>query len=57
MKELIQRLYSVIEVLPIIKKVELIDKYKFAKIVLNKHFNSFVIYAAAVNISMTIYPD
>ena len=47
-KELTQRFYTVAEILPTIKWVELIDKKKFVKAVPNEESKTFVVYVAAL---------
>lgn len=54
-KELIQRFYITIKALPITKRVEIIDKYKFVKVALNKYFNTFVIYITVIKLLIAIY--
>lgn len=43
-KKLIQRLYIFAKALQTIKQVEFIDKKKFAKVILNKKFKTFIVY-------------
>lgn len=43
-KKFTQKLYPTAEVLPIVKKVELINKYKFVEMALEKNPNTFVTY-------------
>ena len=56
-KKLIWRSYIIAEALPTTKRVEIIDKKKFAKLALDKHIEAFVIYVTSLNFnSMPIYP-
>lgn len=47
-KKLIWSSYIIFETLPKVKKVELINRPKFAEIVLDQNVNNFVIYVAAL---------
>ena len=47
-KELIWRFYTAVEYLPIIKRIELIDKKEFAKAALNEESKTFVVQIAAL---------
>ena len=47
-KELIWRSYIAAEALPTIKRIELIDKKKFAKAALNEKFQTFMVYVSAL---------
>lgn len=56
-KKLIWRSYSIAKALSTAKRVELIDKKKFAKVTLDKESETFVVYVAALEapiIEMTI---
>lgn len=56
-KKVVQRTYTIAEGLPTIKRVEFIDKKKFAKAVLNEDVKAFLIHVSSLNLgSMTIYP-
>ena len=58
-KKLTWRSYTAAEALPTTKRVELIDKREFAKAVLDKEFETFVVYIIALKIPlvrMAIYP-
>lgn len=59
-KKLTQRSYTATEALFITKQVELIDKKKSAKIILDENFDTFIVYIAALEAlpeitEMTIY--
>lgn len=54
LRKFIERFYDTIEVLSTTNKIELIDKRKFAKVILNNNFKIFVIYVATL-IMMPIY--
>lgn len=57
-EELTWRSYTIAKALPITKKVELIDKHKFAKTALDENLETFVIYVATQETSeMIIYPS
>lgn len=57
-RELIQRFYTAVEVLPTTKKMELINKHEFAKAALDKISKTFVVYIATLEASgITIYPS
>lgn len=59
-KKLIWRSYTTVKALPIIKKMEFIDKKEFAKAFLDENSKTFVIYVEileALIIKMTIYPS
>lgn len=43
-KSLIYKSYSIAEVLFIARQVKMIDKYKFAKVALNKYYKMFIMY-------------
>lgn len=47
-KKLAWRSSTITEALYIAKRVELIEKYEFAKVALNKNANIFVVYIAAL---------
>lgn len=55
------RSYTIFEALHIARQVKLIDKYEFAKVVLDKNFKTFVIYIAILEapgpIKMTVHPS
>lgn len=42
------RTYTIIEALPIAKRVELIDKHEFAKVALDKNFEMFMVYVSTL---------
>lgn len=46
-EELIWKSYIVVEALPTTSQVKLIDKREFAKVVLDKNFETFIIYVGA----------
>lgn len=48
--------YIAIKGLPIIKRVKLIDKKKFAKVALDENVKIFVIYVTALS-AMSIHPN
>ena len=54
-KKLVWKTYSVIETLPIIRKVEIINKKEFAVTVLNKKKETFIVHIVAFNIDSNIY--
>lgn len=54
-KKLIQRFYITLKALPTTKRVKIINKHKFILIILNKYFDTFVIYIAALEMLMAIY--
>ena len=56
-KELTWRSYTTAKTLPTIKRVELIDKKKFAKAVLDKNSKTFVIHVAFFNLVPRIHLD
>ena len=56
-KELTWRSYTIAEALSTIKWVELINKKKFAKTVLDKKSKTFVVHIASLNLTPRIYPD
>ena len=43
------------KVLPIIKQVEIINKKEFAKVVLDKNSENFIIHVASLNLTSRIY--
>ena len=47
-KKLIQRVYTIEETILICRRVQLIDKNKFVKVVLDENFETFVIYVVAL---------
>lgn len=47
-KRLTWKKYSAIEILPIIRRVELIDKEKFVQVVLDEYSETFVVYVATL---------
>ena len=47
-QKLVWGTYTAVEALPTIKKVEMIEKRKFALVVLNADNNTFVVYVAAL---------
>lgn len=51
-KKLILRFYSTIKAISTIKRVEMINKKKFAKTVLDGNFETFVIYVTSLNYSL-----
>ena len=56
-KELTLRFYTTAEALPTTKWVELINKKKFAKAVLDEKSETFVVYVASLNLVSGIYLD
>lgn len=50
--ELFWRLYTTAKALPTTKQVELINKKKFAKMVLDKNLEIFMIYVIALEVSL-----
>ena len=63
-KSFIWRSYSTDKALPITKRVELINKYEFAKAALNENSETFIVHIAALGVlgakkvaGMPIYPD
>ena len=59
-KELTWKSYSAAKVLPTTKRVKLINKKKFAQTEINKQFETFVVYIAALKAllaGMAIYPS
>lgn len=57
-KKLICRSYTTAEALPTNSRIEIIDKKEFAKTALDKNFETFMVYIAALEILiiMLIYP-
>lgn len=55
-KEFTWRSYTIAKVLPATKKVELIDKNKFAKVALDENIEAFVVHVASIE-SISIYLD
>lgn len=56
LKALIQRKYSATKAFPIISQIQLIDKYKFARVILNENLVTFVMHVIVLEaIKMTIY--
>lgn len=56
-KKLMRRSYAIAETLPIIKKVQLINMKKFAKIALNDKSKSFIMHIVILKaLEMIIYP-
>lgn len=53
-KKLEQRNYITIEILPITKRVELIDKKGFAATALDENAKIFVIYVAILSMTLTL---
>ncbi len=51
------RSYITVKVLSTINRVKLINTHKFTKVTLNKHFDTFLIYIAAVKALMVIHPN
>ena len=56
-KEFTWRSYTTAKVLPTTKRVELINKKKFAKAVLDEKSETFVVYMASLNLAPGIHPD
>ena len=56
-KELIWRSYTTAKTLPTIKRIKLINKKEFAKAILDKNFETFVIYVISFNLVLRIHPD
>lgn len=56
-KKLTWKFYTTAEALSTIKRVELIDKYKFAKVMLNEYSDTFVIYVTVLETLVAIYSD
>ena len=56
-KELTWRFYTTAEVLPTTKRVELINKKKFAKVVLDEKSETFVVHVSSLKLSPGIYPN
>ena len=56
-KELTWRFYTTAEALPTIKRVEFINKKKFAKVALDEKSKTFVIYVASLNLVPRIHLD
>ena len=54
-KELIWRSYTTTEALPTTKRVELINKNEFAKVVLDENSETFVVYIVSFNFVSGIY--
>ena len=54
-KKLIWRFYTTTEALPTTKRVEIIDRKKFAKAVLDKHVEAFVVHVTSLS-TMAIHP-
>ena len=50
------RSYTIAKVLPTTKRVELIDKKKFAKVVLDENSETFVAYMTFIAL-ISVYPD
>ena len=55
-KKLTWKFYTIAKVLPTTKQVELIDKKKFAKVVLNKNFETFATYMISIT-PILVHPD
>ena len=56
-KELTWRSYTIAEALPIIKRVELINKKEFAKAALNENSKTFVMHIACFDLAPRIHLD
>lgn len=54
-KKLIQRSYITTKTLFITSQIEIINKRKFAKIVLHKNFKTFIVYIAVLEVEALIY--
>lgn len=54
-QELVQRTYITAETLPTTQNIEIINKNKFAIIVLNKDNKTFVVYIVTLNMNSNIY--
>lgn len=56
-RELTFKSYTSAEALSTIKQIELIDKYEFARAILNKNSKTFVVHVSAIGaLEPTIYP-
>ena len=55
-KELIWKTYTTKEVLPTTHQVKIIDWKKFAKAVLDKNVEAFVVHVSSLRLKMTIHP-
>lgn len=47
-KKFIQELYTIIEALPITKRIEFINKIEFAKVILDTNFKTLFVYVATL---------
>lgn len=56
-RKLISKTYSATKALSIIKKVQIINRKKFAKATLDLNKKAFVVYIATITLEMTIYWD
>lgn len=54
-KKLIWKSYTTVETLPITSRIKLINKKKFAKVVLNVNFETFVVYMSALETTKNVY--
>lgn len=53
-KKLEWRSYTIAEVLPTIKKIELINKREFATVTLNKNAKTFVVHIVILSVAFTM---
>ena len=56
-RELIWKSYTMDKALSTTKRVELINKKEFAKAVLDKNSETFVVYMVFLNLALEIHPD
>lgn len=54
-EKLTWRFYIIVEILPIISWVKLINKKKFAKLALNENSKTFMVYMVALKVGVSIY--
>lgn len=55
-KKRIYRSYTTIEALPTAKKIKIINKYEFVKVILDRNSNNFVIYITVLGAFELIMP-
>lgn len=49
-RKLIWRTYTTVKAMPIIKKVELVDKYEFVKTAFNKNSETLILYVTILKV-------